>query len=595
MSKAIGIDLGTTFSVIAYMEKGRAVVIPSREGCPLVPSVVSFHPDGSYVVGRVARAQAVANPLQTIASIKRWMGDDKKIRVNDRYYTPQEISSFILSKLKEDAEAFLGEAVNNAVVTVPAYFNNNQRQATMEAAAMSGLDVMRIINEPTAASLAYGLHKQNAHNILVWDLGGGTFDVSILELGNGVFEVKSVNGNTSLGGDDWDQKIMDYLAAEFLEIHQVDPRQDPVARQRLKEASENAKIELSSKLSVAIQIPFLDKGRDLESGLSREKFEELTKDLLEKMIPPTRQALRDAELQPQDLDRIVLVGGSSRMPAVQQLARELFGKEPFQGINPDEVVALGAAIQAGVLSGEIEDVTLVDVTPLSLGLETMGGLCAKLIERNSAIPVSRSQIFTTARDNQTQIDIHILQGERTLASDNIKLGSLVLDDIPFAPRGEPPIEIDFQIDVNGILQVTATNLQTERQASVNIVSPQRLSPGQIQNMLKEARIHAEEDKKKEEIIRMRIRAESLISGAREFMKENFLAVAKNLSDEMEETILAVKRAMASGREDKLQFQIDRLMKLLESLSAEIQQPSEKAWPAVSRYDPVKERGIDVVH
>jgi len=569
MSKAIGIDLGTTFSVVAYIENGKASVIPSREGGNLVPSVVAFTEDGAQLVGKVARAQAVANPAWTIASIKRCMGSDKKIAVNGKIYTPQEISGLILRKVKKEAEEFLGQEVKKAVITVPAYFNDNQRQATMEAAILSGLEVMRIINEPTAASLAYGLHKEDAHHILVWDLGGGTFDVSILELGQGVFEAKAVSGNTQLGGDDWDQRIMDYLAEEFKKVHKIDVREDRIALQRLKEASEKAKKELSLKFVANIRIPFVAQEKDLETSLSRAKFEELSKDLLEKMIAPTKQALKDANLTPQDIDRVVFVGGSTRMPAVQQLARELFGKEPYRDINPDEVVAVGAAIQAGVLAGVVNEVTLVDVTPLSLGLETMGGIFTKIIERNTSIPVSRSQIFTTARDNQTQVDIYILQGERALASDNISLGKFTLDNIPFARRGEPQIEVTFHIDTNGILQVSALDLHTENQKSIKLNSPKRLSQGQMNKMLEKAEIYAEDDEKRKEHIKIGIQAEGMIASAHMVIEEGLEILDKFQMDEIEMAILKVKKALAQGKSKKIKLQTDELRKLIGVIYDEI--------------------------
>jgi molecular chaperone DnaK len=573
MSKAIGIDLGTTFSVVAYAEKGKVKVIPSREGGSLIPSVVAFAEDGSQLVGKLARAQAVINPWQTISSIKRWMGEDKKIKLNGKIYSPQEISGFILKKVKKEAEEFLGQEVEKAVITVPAYFNDNQRQATIEAALLAGLGVMRIINEPTAASLAYGLHKEGIHYVLVWDLGGGTFDVSILELGQGVFEVKAVNGNTYLGGDDWDQRIMDYLAEEFIKIHKIDVRKDRMALQRLKEASERAKLELSNKLTANIRIPFIIKNKDLETALTREKFEELTIDLVKKMVPPTEQALRDAKLEPQDIHRVVLVGGSTRMPSIQQQAREIFGKEPCKNINPDEVVAIGAAIQAGILSGEIKKVILIDVTPLSLGIETMGGIFAKIIERNAPIPCTRNQIFTTAKDGQTQVDIHILQGERALASDNISLGTLALDNIPQAQRGEPQIEVTFQVDTNGILNISALDLHTENLKSIKLSSPKRLSQGQINKMLEEARIHAEADVRKKEQIQAGIRAESMISSAQTLMEENFETMDKSQMYQIEKAILRVKTALAKMVGKEINSKTQELKELMEVVYDEIQRKS----------------------
>jgi len=581
MSRAIGIDLGTTFSVVAYVENGKAMVIPSREGGNLIPSVVAFTDDGTPLVGKVARAQAAANPARTIASVKRWMGSDRKIEIEGKTYTPQEISGFILRKVKKEAEAFLGQEVNKVVITVPAYFNNNQRQATMEAGLLAGLEVMRIINEPTAASLAYGIHKEDAHQILVWDLGGGTFDVSILELGQGVFEVKAVNGNTHLGGDDWDLRILDYLADEFKKIHKIDVREDRVAFQRLKEASERAKNELSYKSITNIRISYIAQGKDLETSLTRAKIEKLTKDLLEKMIGPTKQALEDARLTPQDIDRVVFVGGSTRMPAVQQLARELFGKEPYREINPDEVVAVGAAIQSGVLLGDVKDVTLVDVTPLSLGIETLGGIFTKIMERNTAIPSSLGQLFTTARDNQTQVDIHIMQGERALALDNISLGKFTLNDIPLGRRGEPQIEVVFHIDTNGILQVSAVDLHTENQENIKLSSSKRLSQEQINKMLGEANIHVEDDEKRKEQVQVGIQAEGMIASAQMVMEESLDILDKYQMDKIERAIFEVKTALAQAKKEEIHSKTEELREIIEAAHNEIKIKSGKErWSVV---------------
>lgn len=575
MSKTIGIDLGTTFSVAAYIENGKAKVIPSSEGGNLIPSVVAFTESGSQLAGRLAKAQAAANPARTITSIKRWMGSDKKIEIDGKTYTPQEISGLILRKVKKEAEAFLGQEVKKAVITIPAYFDDNQRQATMEAAILTGLDVIRIINEPTAASLAYGLHKEDVHLILVWDLGGGTFDVSILELGQGVFEVKAVNGDTHLGGDDWDQRITDYLAEEFKKIHKIDLRKNRIALQRLKEASEKAKKDLSQKPVTNIRIPFITQDKELEASLIKTKFEELTKDLLEKMINPTKQALKDAKLSPQDIDKVVLVGGSTRMPAVQKLARELFGKEPYMDIDPDEAVAIGAAIQAGILAGEVSDVTLVDITPLSLGIETAGGISTKIIERNNSIPVSRSQVFTTARDNQPQVDIHILQGERALARDNISLGKFTLDNIPSARRGEPQIEVAFQIDANGILQVSALDLHTENQKSIRLSSSKRLSQDQINRMLEEAKIYTEEDEKSKEYIQIGIKAEGMMASAQIIIEEGYEILDRFQKDELEKGILKIKTALAQGKGEEIKLETDRLKKLIEVIYDEVKEKKRK--------------------
>ncbi len=575
MSKAIGIDLGTTFSVVAYVEDGKAKVIPSHEGGNLVPSVVAFTDEGAPLVGKVARAQAAANPARTIASIKRYMGSEKKIEVNGKIYTPQEISGLILRKVKKEAEAFLGQEVKKVVITVPAYFNDNQRQATMEAGLLAGMDVMRIINEPTAASLAYGLHKEDVHQILVWDLGGGTFDVSILDLGQGVFEVKAVNGNTHLGGDDWDQRILDYLADELKKIHKIDVKEDRMALQRLKEASEKAKKELSYRPVTNIRISFIAQGKDFETSLSRAKFEELTRNLLDKMIGPTKQALEDARLTPQDIDRVVFVGGSTRMPSVQQLARELFGKEPYREINPDEVVAVGAAIQSGVLQGDVKDVTLVDVTPLSLGIETMGGIFTRIIERNTAIPTSLGQLFTTARDNQTQVDIHIMQGERALASDNISLGKFTLNDIPLGRRGEPQIEVVFHIDTNGILQVSAVDLHTENQENIKLSSSKRFSQDQINKMLEDAKIHAENDEKRKEQVEVGIRAEGMIASSQMVLEESLEILDKCQMDEIERAIFEVKTALAQGKKEEIHSKTEELRKLTEAAHNEFKIRSGK--------------------
>jgi len=563
VSKVIGIDLGTTFSVAAFMNNGRPEIIPNAEGEKLTPSVVAFAEGERQLIGSLARTQSVANPERTIASIKRQMGTDYEVAFHGRKFNPQEISSLILRKVKEDAESFLGEKIEKAVITVPAYFNDNQRQATMEAGVLAGLEVMRLINEPTAASLAYGLHKQDAHYILIWDLGGGTFDVSILELGNGVFEVKAVGGNTHLGGDDWDRRIMDYLADRFKELHGVDVKKDKIALQRLKEASEKAKKDLSTKGLTDIRIPFLMREEDLQMTLSREQFEELTGDLLEKMVEPTKQALSDAKLTPSQIDRVVLVGGSTRMPAVGHLAHKLLGMEPYKDINPDEVVALGAAIQANILIGEIKDVVLLDVSPLSLGIEAEGGIFAKIIERNTTIPTSTGQIFTTALDNQSQVDLHILQGERLLASDNISLGKFELCDIPTARRGEAQIEVTFHIDANGILQVKALDLHTDNEKSIQISSSFRLTKNEIDKMLKDARIHAKEDQKRKEEIQIGIRAESMIQAAQVMLEEGEGLIDTSDVNKMEKLILAIKTTLSKGEYSETRLEIDELRKLVE--------------------------------
>ncbi|HHW07884.1 MAG TPA: molecular chaperone DnaK [Clostridia bacterium] len=523
MSKIIGIDLGTTNSCVAVMEGGEPVVIPNAEGARTTPSVVAFTKDGERLVGQVAKRQAITNPDRTIISIKREMGTDHKVRIDGKDYTPQEISAMILQKLKADAEAYLGEQVTKAVITVPAYFTDSQRQATKDAGRIAGLEVLRIINEPTAAALAYGLDKEEDQTILVFDLGGGTFDVSILEIGDGVFEVKATSGNNRLGGDDFDQRIIDYLVAEFKKSHGVDLSKDKMAMQRLKEAAEKAKIELSSVLSTNINLPFItatEAGpQHLDITLTRAKFEELTADLVDKTLGPTRQALADAGLKPGDIDKVILVGGSTRIPAVQEAIRKYIGKDPHKGINPDECVAIGAAIQAGVLGGEVKDVVLVDVTPLSLGIETLGGVFTKLIERNTTIPTSKSQIFTTAADNQTSVEIHVLQGERAMAADNKTLGRFSLDGIPPAPRGIPQIEVKFDIDANGIVHVSAKDLGTGRQQQITIKSQTGLTEEEIQRMVREAEQAAEEDRKRKEKVELRNQADSLLYQSEKTLKE----------------------------------------------------------------------------
>ncbi|GFP26784.1 molecular chaperone DnaK [Candidatus Hakubella thermalkaliphila] len=573
MAKAIGIDLGTTNSVVAFVEGGQATIIPNAEGGRLTPSVVAFTKDGKRLVGELAKRQAVANPEHTIASIKRHMGSDYKVRIDDKEYTPQEISSLILRKLKTDAENYLGEKIKKAVITVPAYFSDSQRQATKDAGTIAGLDVVRIINEPTAASLAYGLDKEGVHTILVWDLGGGTFDVSILELGEGVFEVKAVNGNTWLGGDDYDDRIMDYLVTEFQKEHGIDLRKDKVALQRLKEAAEKAKIELSSVSITDIKLPFLvtdgDDSKHLDITLTREKLEELTVDLLQKMVGPTRQALADAELEPDDIDRVVLVGGATRMPSVQRLIKELIGKEPYKDINPDEVVAIGAAIQAGILAGEVRKAVLVDVTPLSLGIETQGGIFAKIIERNTTIPTSCGQIFTTAADNQTEVDIHVLQGEREMAMYNMSLGRFQLVGIPPAPRGMPQIEVTFDIDADGIVHVSAKDLHTEKEQSMRITSPKALSEEEIKWMIEEAQAYAEEDRKQREEVEIRIQADSMIHAAQMTMEEAARRLDETKVEEIEKAILKVKTALANDDSQEIKSKTEELEELIRALHEEI--------------------------
>ncbi|MBE0340696.1 molecular chaperone DnaK [Paenibacillus sp. 28ISP30-2] len=523
MSKVIGIDLGTTNSCVAVMEGGEAVVIPNPEGARTTPSVVGFKKDGERTVGETAKRQAITNPDRTIMSIKRHMGTNHKESIDGKEYSAQEISAMILQKLKSDAEAYLGQTVTQAVITVPAYFNDSQRQATKDAGKIAGLEVLRIVNEPTAAALAYGMEKSEDQTILVYDLGGGTFDVSILELGDGFFEVKATSGDNKLGGDDFDQVIIDYLVTEFKKDQGIDLSKDKADVQRLKDAAEKAKKELSGVLTTTISLPFITVAdgvpQHLELNLTRAKFEELSEGLVERTLGPTRQAMKDAGMSASDIDKIVLVGGSTRIPAVQEAIKKLTGKEPHKGVNPDEVVALGAAVQAGVLTGDVKDVVLLDVTPLSLGIETAGGVFTKMIERNTTIPTSKSQVFSTYADNQPSVEIHVLQGEREMAAGNKTLGRFQLGDIPPAPRGVPQIEVTFDLDANGIVNVSATDKGTGKSQKITITSSSGLSDEEVERMMKDAELHAEEDKKRKDLVEAKNSADQLIYSVDKTIKD----------------------------------------------------------------------------
>lgn len=548
VGRVIGIDLGTTNTVVATIEDGRPVVIKNQEGNSLTPSIVTFLPGGGQLVGWTAKRQAVANASKTVASVKRRMGICSSMEVGEQICTPQEISSHILRKVKLDAESYLGECMEKAVVTVPAYFNDNQRKATKEACRLAGLDVVRLINEPTAAALAYGLDRQDIHKVLVWDLGGGTFDVSILELGEGVFEVKAVSGNTSLGGDDWTQRIVDYLTSTLQDEQVATLRHNEVMMQELIEVAEKAKIELSTAMTTVARLSFLinkEKDAFLDIPLTRLMFDDLTSDLRQGMVIPTQQALQDAGLKPDDIDRVLLVGGSTRMPAIKQLAREVLGKEPYAHINPDEVVAIGAAIQAGILSGQIKDVVLVDVTPLSLGIETQGGVFAKIIDRNTTIPCSRSRIFTTAKDNQTTMDIHVLQGERAMAKDNISLGMFQFEGVPMAARGEPRVEVVFRIDTNSMVQVTARDLYTGSECELEIVSPFRFSESEIKQIIAEAQGCAVQDGEQRDMVELRVRADNLLVAVNQLIKSDGKDIDDSLFEDIKRAVLKVELALAS--------------------------------------------------
>jgi len=574
MAKVIGIDLGTTNSCVAVMEGNEPVVLENAEGDRTTPSVVAFSKTGERLIGKVAKRQAITNPDRTIMSIKRHMGSDYRVRIDDKSYTPQEISAMILSKLKADAEAKLGEKITQAVITVPAYFTDSQRQATKDAGTIAGLEVLRIINEPTAAALAYGLDKGEDQRILVFDLGGGTFDVSILELGGGTFQVIATAGNNKLGGDDFDQRIVDYIADRFQREHGIDLRKDRQALQRLREAAEKAKIELSSVTTTNINLPFITMTSEgpvhLDETLTRAKFEELTADLVEATMGPTRQALRDAGVEPKDIDKVLLVGGSTRIPAVQEAVRRFFGKEPYKGINPDEVVAMGAAIQAAVIKGDVKDVLLLDVTPLSLGIETLGGVFTKLIERNTTIPTRKSQIFSTAADGQTQVEIHVLQGEREMAADNKTLGRFILDGIPPAPRGVPKIEVNFDIDVNGIVHVSAKDLGTGREQHITIQSQTSMSKEEIERAVKEAEAMAAEDKRRREEADIRNNADAAVYNAEKMIKESEgKGIDPSLIDAVKSKIEPVREALKGSDIQKVKQATEELTEAVYKLSSAI--------------------------
>ena len=580
MAKTIGIDLGTTNSVVAVMEGGKPTVIANAEGSRTTPSIVGFSKTGEKLVGQLAKRQAILNPDKTIASIKRHMGEDYKVNIDGKDYTPQEISAMILRKLADDASNYLGEKVTSAVITVPAYFNDAQRQATKDAGRIAGLDVLRIVNEPTAAALAYGLEKDRSEKVLVFDLGGGTFDVSILEIGDGVHEVLSTSGDTHLGGDDFDQKVMDWICEEFKKQEGIDLKGDKQAMQRVKEAAEKAKCELSSVMETNINLPFITADangpKHLDLNLTRAKFEDLCRDLLNRCKTPVENALKDAGITKNDINEVVLVGGSTRIPAVQQLVKEYTGKDPNQSVNPDEVVAVGAAIQAGVLAGEVKDIVLLDVTPLTLGIETLGGVMTPLVPRNTTIPVSKSQVFSTAENNQTAVDIHVLQGERPMAKDNKSLGMFRLDGIPPAMRGLPQIEVTFDIDANGIVNVSAKDKATNKEQKITITNSSNLSEADIDKMVKEAEANAAEDKKKKEEAEVKNNAKSFIDSADKIVKDFEGKIDSADRSKLDEQKAALQKALDENKA------VDEIKKLSEELQQTMFSISQKAYEAVQK-------------
>ncbi len=603
MAKIIGIDLGTTNSVAAVMSGGEPMVIPTAEGERLLPSVVAINKNGERIVGRAARNQAIVNPENTVFSIKRFMGrkfsdpevqrtisrvpykvteapnGDVRVMMGDKEYSPPEISAMILGKLKKDAESYLGETVNQAVITVPAYFNDAQRNATKDAGKIAGLEVLRIINEPTASSLAYGLDKKKNEVIAVYDLGGGTFDISILEVGDGVFQVKSTSGDTFLGGDDYDQRVMDFLIDEFKREQGIDLHNDRQALQRLREASEKAKIELSTVMETEINLPYLTADatgpKHLVMKLSRAKLEQLTNDLTEKTIQPVKQALKDAGLKPEEVNEVVMVGGMTRMPSVQEVVRKAFNKEPHKGVNPDEVVGVGAAIQAGVLGGDVKDILLLDVTPLTLSIETLGGVATSLIDRNTTIPTRKSQIFSTAGDNQTQVEINVLQGERPMAVDNKSLGKFILDGIPPAPRGVPQIEVTFDIDANGILNVTASDKATGRSQKITITASSGLNEQEIEKMKKEAEAHADEDKKRKELIEARNNADNTAYTAEKLLRENGDKIDDNTKKDITDKVAKLRELLNSEDTAALRKQAEELGQAIQAVGASMYQQQQQ--------------------